>query len=118
MTRPLPVTAVVVAVSLAAAAAAARAAPAARWAAPIAGPIAGRFAYDASRPYARGQRRGIDFAAPRGARVAAPCAGRVSFAGALPGGGVGVTVRCGALAATVLGLGRPAVRRGAVVMAG
>src|SRR4051794_22042834 len=78
--------------------------------------VAGRFAYSPRHPFAGAQRRGIDVAAAPGAAVRAPCAGRVSFAGPVPGGrGLGVTVRCGALVATHLGLGRLALPRGAPV---
>src|SRR4051794_9303409 len=81
--------------------------------------VAGRFAYSPRHPFAAAQRRGIDVAAAPGATVRAPCGGRVSFAGPVPGGrGLGVTVRCGALVATHLGLGGLAVRRGARVAAG
>src|SRR3954452_1999416 len=75
--------------------------------------VAGRFAYSPRHPFAAAQRRGIDVAAAPGATVRAPCGGRVSFAGPVPGGrGLGVTVRCGALVATHLGLGRLPPRRG------
>src|SRR4051795_9264191 len=81
--------------------------------------VAGRFAYSPRHPFAAAQRRGIDVAAAPGATVRAACRGRVSFAGPVPGGrGLGVTVRCGALVATHLGLVRLAVRRGGRVAAG
>jgi Peptidase family M23 len=91
-----------------------------RWRWPVAShDVAARFAYSPRHPFAAAQRRGIDVAAAPGATVRAPCGGRVSFAGPVPGGrGLGVTVRCGALVATHLGLGRVAVRRGARVAAG
>lgn len=43
-------------------------------------------------PYAAGQHRGIDIAAPVGAPVRAVVGGRVSFAGRLPDGGLAVTL--------------------------
>jgi hypothetical protein len=88
-------------------------APAARtWRWPVRGPVVGRFRLSRARPFARGQRRGIDVAARPGAPVGAACSGRVSFAGPVPGRGLAVSVRCGALAATYLGLGALAVRAG------
>jgi len=91
----------------------------ARWRMPVAGAeVAGRFAYDRGRPFRAGQRRGIDLVARPGAPVRSACAGRVTHAGPVPWGGRGVTVRCGALVATHLGLGSLAVRRGASVAAG
>ena len=48
----------------------------------------------------------------------AACAGPVTFAGPLPRRGLAVSVRCGALVATHLGLGRLAVRAGSRVVAG
>jgi hypothetical protein len=80
--------------------------------------LAGRFAYSPRHPFATAQRRGIDIVAAPGAAVRSACGGRVAFAGPVPGGGLGVTVRCGALVATHLGLARVAVRRGARVAPG
>jgi len=93
------------------------AAPPWRW--PVRGPLVGRFAYARAAPFTAGARRGIDIAASPGAAARSACRGRVTFAGEVPGGrGLGVTVRCGALVATHLGLTRLAVRRGARVAAG
>src|SRR6476661_2203536 len=90
-----------------------------RWRWPLHGDVVGVFRYAPRHPFAVGARRGIDIAAPRGATVRAACPGRVTFAGPVPGGhGLGVTVRCGDVVATHLGLGRLAVRRGARVVAG
>jgi Peptidase family M23 len=90
-----------------------------RWRWPVRGAVVGRFAYTRGHAFAAGARRGLDIAAAPGSRVRSACSGRVTFAGAVPGGrGLGVTVRCGALAATHLGLGRVGVRRGARVAAG
>jgi murein DD-endopeptidase MepM/ murein hydrolase activator NlpD len=89
-----------------------------RWHWPVASrSLAGRFAYTPRHPFAAAQRRGIDIAAAPGSAVRSACGGRVTFAGSVPGGR-GVTVRCGALIATHLGLGRVAVRRGARVAPG
>jgi Peptidase family M23 len=90
-----------------------------RWRSPVPGALVGAFAYARSAPFAAGARRGIDIAARPGDAVRSACRGRVTFAGAVPGGrGLGVTVRCGALVATHLGLARLAVRRGVRVAAG
>ena len=75
-----------------------------RW--PLRGPVVGAFRVSPHAPFARGQRRGIDVAARPGAVVRAACPGRVTFTGALPRRGLAVTVRCGRLMATYLGLGR------------
>lgn len=92
------------------------AAPPWRW--PVFGPVAHRFSYRAAEPFARGARRGIDLRVARGAVVRAPCAGRVTFAGAVPSRGRAVTLRCGTLRATLLGLRSTAVGRGVSVRAG
>jgi hypothetical protein len=80
------------------------------------------FSYAPSAPFTRGARRVIDLRAVPGGAVRAPCAGRVTYAGALPGrasaGTRGITIRCGRLRATVLGLRATAVRRGTRVRAG
>jgi murein DD-endopeptidase MepM/ murein hydrolase activator NlpD len=97
--------------------AAERASPGAwRW--PVPGEIVHVFDYSRARPFAAGARRGIDLAGAPGTRVGAACTGRVAYAGRVPSFGRGVTVRCGGLVATHLGLGRVTVRRGAVVAAG
>jgi hypothetical protein len=90
------------------------------WRAPLVGEtVRAPFAFDAGAPYARGARRGVDLHAAAGAPVRAVCAGVVSHAGPVPGWGPAVTLRCGALVATELGLaGAAAVRRGARVRAG
>ncbi len=100
-------------------AAAARPQPtAAAWRWPLPGAVVGAFRLTPRTPFARGQRRGVDIAGAPGAVVRAACAGRVTFAGALPRGDLAVTVRCGPLAATYLGLGRLTVRRAARVVMG
>ena len=69
-------------------------------------------------PYARGQHRGVDLAAAPGSPVRSACAGRVSFAGRVPGGGLTVSVRCGRFVATHQQLGAIAVGRGRSVLPG
>jgi murein DD-endopeptidase MepM/ murein hydrolase activator NlpD len=88
------------------------AAGASGWGWPLRGPVVGAFHISPRAPFARGQRRGIDVSARPGAIVRAACPGRVSFTGALPHRGLAVTVRCGSLIATYLGLGRVATRTG------
>lgn len=80
--------------------------------------VARHFNFDPARPFARGGWRGVTLDGTPGATVRAACGGRVTFAGRLPGAGVGVTIRCGHWAATELGLGRAAVGRGALVAPG
>ena len=75
------------------------------------------FALSADR-YARGQHRGVDLGAAPGAVVRSACAGRVSFAGRVPGGGLTVSVRCGELVATYQQLGRTVLRAGRRVARG
>jgi murein DD-endopeptidase MepM/ murein hydrolase activator NlpD len=87
-----------------------------RW--PLRGPVVGAFHVYPGAPFARGQRRGIDVSARPGAVVRAACPGRVTFTGALPHRGLGVTVRCGRMVATYLGLGRLATRAGSRVAGG
>ncbi len=82
------------------------------------------FRFEVRRPYAAGARRGAVLAGPAGAHVGSACAGHVTFAGRLPGAGAGaggafgVSVRCGGLVATHLGLGALRVRSGRRVRAG
>jgi hypothetical protein len=108
MRRPLALAAVLL--WLATPPAAAAATP--RWHWPLRGELTGRFRVTPASPYAAGQHRGIDIAAAPGTPVGSACSGTVTFAGAVPRGGLGVTVRCGRLAATHLGLGAVAVRAG------
>jgi len=96
---------------------AAPAAKASPWRRPVDGSVLRAFAVGADR-FARGQHRGLDLGAPVGAAVRAACGGRVSFAGRVPGGGLTVSVRCGALVATYQHLGEAVPRRGQVVRRG
>jgi hypothetical protein len=115
VSRPL---AAAIALIASAAALLSTAAAAASWRAPVAGPVLRGFAYSPSAPFTPGARRGADFAARRGELVVAPCAGRIAFAGSVPRFGPALSIRCGALVATLLRV-RAArhgdVARGAVV---
>ena len=105
---------IVVALLLALAAPAHAAEP---WRRPLHGEVLTPF-HLAGSPFAPGQHRGVDIAARAGARVRSACAGRVRYAGRVPGRGRGVTVVCGALVATYLELGTTAVARGSTVAPG
>jgi hypothetical protein len=70
-------------------------------------------------PYAAGQHRGIDIAAPVGSRVVAAAAGSVTFAGTVGDAGLTVSVRTGdGFDTSYLHLGSATVRRGERVEAG
>jgi hypothetical protein len=115
VSRPL---AAAIALIASAAALLSAAASAASWRAPVSGPVLRGFAYSASAPFARGARRGAEFAARPGERVVAPCGGPITFAGRVPRFGPALSIRCGSLVATLLGVRaarRGEVRRGAVV---
>ncbi|WP_187369335.1 M23 family metallopeptidase [Baekduia soli] len=118
MPRPVPVLLTALAVVLAGAAPAAAAAGSG-WQRPLPGAVlAGPFTYGRDAPFERGRRRGVDLRARPGAAVRAVCDGRVRHAGRVPRWGRGVSLRCGALVATELGLAAIAVRPGARVRAG
>jgi hypothetical protein len=91
-----------------------------RWRRPLpGGAVVGAFHFERAAPYQRGRRRGVDFSGRPGAAVVAACDGVVTYAGRVPGRrGRGVTVRCGPLLATELGLSATSVRRGEAVAAG
>jgi murein DD-endopeptidase MepM/ murein hydrolase activator NlpD len=93
-------------------------AAAAAWRLPVRGEVVRAFAYDERSPFTAGSRRGVDIAPGPGAAVSAACSGRVSHAGRVPQRGLGVSVRCGSLTATHLGLGTLTVRRGDRLRAG
>jgi murein DD-endopeptidase MepM/ murein hydrolase activator NlpD len=105
------------ALCLAATLSAATPSAAAAWRWPLRGPVVAAFHVTAN-PYARGQHRGIDIAAPVGTAVRAVCPGRVRFAGALPDGTGAISVACEAVTATYLQVRGLAVRPGAHVAAG
>jgi hypothetical protein len=85
----------------------------------VRGAVVHGFTYDRTQPFGAGARRGIDLATRPGEVVRAACGGVVTFAGREPAARtLGVTVRCGELAATHLRLSRLAVRRGDTVWAG
>jgi hypothetical protein len=88
------------------------------WTWPVRGPVIARFAYARASPFAAGQRRGIDIAAPRGTPVVAACGGRVRFAGTIGTSGRTVSTACGAYVVSYLHLDGIATRRGARVHAG
>jgi hypothetical protein len=109
--RPAPTAALALITGLVCAAPAA-AAP--RWRPPLPGPPTRLFALGAD-PYARGQHRGVDFAA-RGS-VRAACSGVVVFAGRVAGAGT-VSERCGRWRVSYAPLTGIPVRAGRHVVAG
>ncbi|MDP4673195.1 MAG: M23 family metallopeptidase [Solirubrobacteraceae bacterium] len=95
------------------------AAEAAPWQWPLEqGRVAQRFDFTRGDRFRAGAHRTLTLRGAPGAKVRAVCSGVVSFAGRLPDGRRGVTLRCGNLAATQLGLLRFDVRRGEAVVAG
>jgi septal ring factor EnvC (AmiA/AmiB activator) len=85
------------------------------WTAPVAGRPIRRFGAATEA----GPASGITFAAPVGARVVAPCAGRIVFAGPFRSYGQLLIVQCGAgLHAVLAGLGRLDVPVGQAVRTG
>jgi len=89
----------------------------AAWPWPVHGAVAARFALGPD-PYARGQHRGVDIAAPHGAAVRSACGGRVGFAGRVAAFGRAVSVECGPWIVSYGHLGSVAVHRGARVGTG
>jgi hypothetical protein len=87
---------------------AAPAAAAPRWRAPVEGAPSRLFALGPD-PFARGQHRGVDFAATGAVRAA--CSGVVVFAGRVAGAGT-VSQRCGRWRVSYAPLARIAVREG------
>jgi hypothetical protein len=77
-----------------------------------------RFAIDHRDPFARGQHRGIELATRPGRRVRAACAGRVTFAGTVPGSGRTLSERCGPYSVTYTRLATTSARDGESLRAG
>jgi hypothetical protein len=88
-----------------------------RWAAPVAGDVTRGFAVGPN-PFAGGQHRGADFAAPPGATVRAACGGAVVVAGRVGTSGRVVTIRCGPWRVTHQPLAEVAVAAGGRVARG
>lgn len=90
-----------------------------RWPWPLIGEIATAYR-NGSDPYAAGQHRGVDIAAPVGTPARAVASGTVAFSGKLPDGGNAVTVRTadGKYLISFLHLHERSVRRGADVSVG
>ena len=80
--------------------------------------VAVPFHFRAAERFAAGGHRGVLLGASPGSRVRAVCSGIVRFAGSLPRRGLGITIRCGALNATEIGMSSARVRRGVAVVAG
>lgn len=77
-----------------------------------------RFDFDRADRFRAGAHRAVTLSGDAGATVRAVCSGVVSFAGRLPDGRRGVTLRCGKLAATEIGLLRFEVSGGEAVLIG
>lgn len=94
-------------------------APTGTWPWPVLGEVITPYT-NGNDPYAAGQHRGLDIAAPVGEPVLAIVDGRVSYAGRLPDGGLAVTVRSrrGGWLISSLHLSQLSVARGARVRAG
>src|SRR6476646_6389687 len=91
---------------------------AAAWTWPVKGPVLQKFTMG-DDPYAAGQHRGIDIAAPAGATVSSPVSGKVSFAGTVPVSGKCVTIQTAdGYSVTLTHLGSMSVQRGATVSEG
>ncbi len=106
-------------VALAVVAGAPPAAAAGSWGWPVRGEVITSYR-NGSDPYAGGQHRGIDIAAPVGRAVAAPTSGRVTFAGTAGSSGLTVSVRTadGRWDTSYLHLSSLAVREGDQVGSG
>ncbi|TML71641.1 MAG: M23 family metallopeptidase [Actinobacteria bacterium] len=86
---------------------------AAAWTWPVDGDVLRPFSFDPAHPYAAGQHRGLEIAAPERAAVRAPAEGTVTFVGTVPGGGKTVSLETpGGYTATLLHLGTIGVGRG------
>ena len=92
--------------------------PAAAWTWPVEGPVLRPFVAE-DDPYAGGQHRGIDVAAPAGAEVRAPATGVASFVGQLPHEGLCLTIRTAdGYSITLVHLGSIGVRTGTAIAEG
>jgi murein DD-endopeptidase MepM/ murein hydrolase activator NlpD len=89
------------------------------WTWPIRGPVITPY-LNGDDPYARGQHRGVDIAAPMGSRVVAATAGTVTFAGVVGSAGLVVSERTadGRFDLSYLHLSSLSVRRGESVAEG
>ena len=87
------------------------------WTWPVRGEVLTAF-HNGSDPYAGGQHRGIDIAAPVGTDVAAAAAGTVRHAGVAGSSGLTVSVRAGGYDVSYLHLSSVAVKEGQAVGAG
>lgn len=89
------------------------------WAWPLVGDVITPYK-NGSDPYAAGQHRGVDIAAPVGTPARAIVGGKVSYAGNLPDGGITVTVRSNddRYLVSFLHLSSRSVSRGAAVEVG
>jgi hypothetical protein len=86
------------------------------WTWPVAGQVVTEF-HNGSDPYAAGQHRGVDIAAPSGARVVAATPGTVTYAGVVGTSGLTVAERTadGRYVVSYLHLSSVAVRRGQAI---
>src|SRR3954469_232770 len=89
------------------------------WTWPIRGPVITAYR-NGDDPYAAGQHRGVDIAAPVGARVVAATSGTVTFSGVVGSAGLVVSERSadGRFDLSYLHLSSTSVRRGDAVTAG
>ena len=86
------------------------------WTWPTSGAVLRPFSFDRNHPYAGGQHRGIDVAGPADSEVLAAAGGSVSFAGAVPTSGKGVTVETAdGYSVTLTHLGSISVKEGAAI---
>ncbi len=95
----------------------ARAPASGTWPWPVRGHVLTTFR-NGDDPYAGGQHRGVDIAAPVGAEVVASAAGTVRHAGVTGSSGLTVSVRAGAYDVSYLHLSKLSVRKGEAVAAG
>lgn len=90
----------------------------AAWRMPVGGEVVRGFEYRRAAPFERGAHRNIQITGRPGQRVRAACGGEVTHAGVVPHRGLGVSVRCGSLVATHLGLASTRVAVGSQVRGG